>query len=128
MQLDASTLAVLAQTPATLRSLLASLPPERVSAAGSEGWSPLDVVAHVLSIDEPILIGRLQLIFNEDHPSLPNIGEELADISGMRAWALGRLLDEFASQRAVHVAALQSLSAAELARGGRHALAGDITG
>ena len=126
-ELERTTLAVLARTPAVLLALLDGLPQERVAAPGVEGWSPIDVVAHMLSIDEPILIGRVQFMLNEDHPALPNIGEELADISGMRSWPLQRLLDEFPPRRAAHVASLRELSSAQLARRGRHAIAGDIT-
>jgi hypothetical protein len=125
--LEPTTLDTLARTPATLGALLDGLATERVSAPNSEGWSPLDVVAHMLSIDEPILVGRVQLMIREDQPPLPNIGEELADISGMRTWPLLRLLDEFAVQRAAHVASLEKLRPAELARTGHHEFAGEIS-
>ena len=47
--LDRSAFDVLAQRPATLRALLSPVPRDVVEAPADEGWSPKDMVAHLLA-------------------------------------------------------------------------------
>ena len=91
--LHPATLKVLASTPVPLRGLLGSLPAETLETPGAEGWSPRDVVAHMLSIEEQALVGRVRLIVDSDVPPIPNIDEDATlSASGMRGWPISRLL------------------------------------
>jgi hypothetical protein len=119
---------VLASTPAALRGLLASLPATALEAPGAEGWSPKDVVAHMLSVEQQALTGRLRLIVEGDDPAIPNIDEDATlGASGMREWPLARLLDEFAAQRSAAILKLSALDTEKLARRGRHSAAGAVS-
>jgi hypothetical protein len=126
--LHPAALGVLASTPGALRGLLASLPASTLETPGAEGWSPKDVVAHILSIEQQALLGRVRLIASADDAELPNIDEDATlAASGMRAWPLARLLDELAAQRADALEALSRLGPEDLARSGRHSAAGAVS-
>ncbi|MBI5285000.1 MAG: DinB family protein [Chloroflexi bacterium] len=126
--LHPSALAVLVAAPATLRGLLGSLPDEVVAAHGGEGWSPKDVVAHLLSLTGPTLIDRVRPMIEQDHPLIPSIDEHaVLERSGLRALTLDALLDELARQRDDAVAWLRGLPADALARTGQHGTAGRVT-
>src|SRR5207237_116945 len=71
--LTAGTIDVLASTPATLRALLLSLPNEIVETPGAEGWSPRDVVAHLLARHDDALVGRVRAMLDQDDPVIPDI-------------------------------------------------------
>jgi hypothetical protein len=126
--LHPATLGVLASTPSVLRGLLGSLPPPAIDAPGGEGWSPKDVVAHMLSIESQALKGRVLLIVDGDGAAIPNIDEDatLAE-SGMRDWPIEKLLDEFGARRSAALQSLSVLVAEELARHGKHSAAGDVS-
>ncbi len=127
-ELAVSTFEILESTPGTLRALLAHLPDEVTTDPGAEGWSPRDVVAHILSVQEPALIQRVRLIVEGEDPTVPNIDEEAAlQDSGYRERRLNELLDRFADERAQAVSWLKSLPAGAFARSGRHEVAGRIT-
>jgi uncharacterized damage-inducible protein DinB len=126
--LHPATLGVLASTPAALRGLLASLPASAVETPGAEGWSPKDVVAHMLSIESQALKGRVLLIIDGDDPAIPNIDEDATlGASGMRDWPLAKLLDEFGARRSAALQSLSVLDAEELARHGKHGAAGAVS-
>ncbi|HYM14328.1 MAG TPA: DinB family protein [Dehalococcoidia bacterium] len=119
---------MLAATPATMRSLLVGLPDEMTSAAGPEGWSARDVVAHVLSVNGPALVDRVRLIVERDAPPLPNVDEQATlERSGLRSRQLKTLLDEFARQRGGAVMWLRNLQAESLVRTGEHSVAGVVS-
>ena len=119
---------VLTSTPAVLRSMLVGLPEELVSEAGAEGWSAKDVLAHLLSISPKAALQRVRLMLEHDEPDIPNMDEDaVLAASGMRAWPLARLLDEFAAERGERMASLRNLSPEQLARTGKHQVAGLIS-
>jgi hypothetical protein len=74
-----SAIEVLDSTPSTLRALLGPLPEAVASEPGPEGWSPADVVAHLISVQHAD-VERIRLIAEGDEPRVPNIdeGEALA--------------------------------------------------
>ena len=126
--LHPAALDVLMATPALLRSMLAGLPESAVDVPGDEGWSPKDVVAHLLSISAKASLERVRLILEHDNPVIPNMDEEATlNDSGMRSWRLARLLDEFDVERGERMAALMDLSDAELKRHGQHSVAGAVS-
>jgi hypothetical protein len=118
----------LERTPAVVRAMLAGLPDAVVEAPDAEGWSAKDVVAHLLSIHYAANVQRVRLMLDNDDPVIPAV-DELATLeaSGMRAWPLERLLDEYGPARAEALAWLRPLTDAQCARTGRHAVAGTIT-
>lgn len=117
---------MLASTPATLRALLISLPSDAVVHAGDEGWSARDVVAHLLARHDDALVGRVRAMLERDDPLIPDIPDETG-IDALRERPVGELCDDFAARRAEATAWLRTLSDAQLARGGRHEVAGAIT-
>jgi hypothetical protein len=126
--LHPASLDVLTSTPALLRSMLAPLPAAAIESRGGEGWSPKDIVAHLLSISPQAALERVRLMLEHDNPMIPNVDEEATlAASGMRSWPLPRLLDEFAVERGERMSRLTHLSDVELRRPGRHSVAGVIT-
>lgn len=126
--LDPSAFDVLAQTPATLRALLSAVPQDLVEAQADEGWSPKDVVAHLLATLPSTVVDRVRLMLDADDPPIPNIDEQEAlDSSGLRPKPLDELLDELERRRAEVVAWLRELTPEQLGRTGQHEVAGEIS-
>ena len=119
---------VLESTPATLRALLGSLPEAAASEPGPEGWSPGDVLAHLISVQQPALVERIRLMVENDEPPVPNIDEDEAlTTSGLRGRPIGELLDRFESERRDAMTWVKGLALESFARGGQHEVAGRIT-
>lgn len=126
--LSPAALDVLEATPSVLRAALAPLPAEVVETAGAEGWSPRDVVAHLASLTGPTLVQRVTLMLEQDDPLVPGVDEhDVLAASGLRERPLGALLNEFEAQRADAVAWARRITPEQLARTGRHAVAGPLT-
>lgn len=124
----ATAIEVLDATPATLRALLGSLPEPVAAEQGPEGWSPGDVVAHLISIQQPALVERIRIIVDGDEPAVPNIDEDgVLASSGMRGIPIAELLDRFERQRRDAMAWVKGLAPESFARGGHHEVAGRIT-
>jgi len=122
------TLAVLTATPAVLEALLGRQPEDVLNRPGEEGWSPKDVLAHLISIQGPALVDRVRAMLDSDLPSLPNVDEhETLERSGLRDRPIHELLREFAEQRARAMLFLERLGSEEMRRRGRHELAGEVT-
>ncbi|HEX5480049.1 MAG TPA: DinB family protein [Dehalococcoidia bacterium] len=128
LALEPGTIERYAATPGVLRALTAGLPAAVVEAPGPEGWSPKDVVAHLTSIQRTANIRRVTMMLEADDPLIPGIDEaEVLESSGQRQRRLPALLDQFERERAEGVALLRRLTADELARTGRHSVAGALT-
>ena len=125
-RLASGTIDVLASTPATLRALMISLPSEIIETPGAEGWSARDVVAHLLARHDDALVGRVRAMLEHDGPLLPDIPDETG-IDALRCRSLGELCDDLAARRAEATTWLRTLSDEQLARGGSHEVAGEIT-
>ncbi len=126
--LDSSVFDVLAQTPATLRALLSAVPQDVVEAPADEGWSPKDVVAHLLANQPWAMVDRVRLILDADDPPIPDMNEQTTlDDSGLRLKPLDELLDELERQRAEAVAWLRELTPEQLGRTGQHSVAGEVS-
>jgi hypothetical protein len=121
-------LAVLAGTPRALRALLGGLPEEVALAAGAEGWSPKDVVAHLLMVRDVGGMARIRRIVEQHEPPIEPYDEaEALEASGYRERPLGWLLLEFERRRHEDVEWLRQLDDAALARRGLHGEFGWIT-
>jgi hypothetical protein len=121
-------LAVLRATPAVLEALFAGQSEDVLGKPGEEGWSPKDVLAHLISIQGPALVDRVRAMLDSDLPSLPNVDEhKTLERSGLRDRPIHELLHEFAEQRARAMLFLERLGPEEMRRRGRHELAGEVT-
>jgi len=119
---------VLESTPATLRALLGPLPEAAATEPGREGWSPGDVLAHLITVQQPALVERIRLMVENDEPTVPNVDEEEAlTSSGLRGKPVGELLDRFERDRRDAMVWVKGLAPENFARGGRHEVAGRIT-
>lgn len=121
---------VLERTPATLRALLAGLPPEWLQSTEGPGtWSPYDVVGHLLHGERANWIPRVEHLLTQGaaQPFPPFDREAMFEASQGRS--LSDLLDEFAAARTASLARLDALAltAADLDRRGRHPQFGDVT-
>ncbi len=126
--LQPGSLDLLASTPGTLRALLAGLDEAVVGAPGPEGWSPRDVLAHVLSVQQPGFTARVRFMVEQDEPPVPNVDEDaVLETSGLRSRPMAELLDGFSAARAATLALLSTLDEMQFARGGNHEIAGRIT-
>jgi hypothetical protein len=123
-----STIDTLARTPSVLHALLDSLPDEATTTPGPEGWSARDVLAHLLSVHYASNLQRVRWMLDADDPPIANIDEEqVLESSGMRAWPVSRLLDEFAAARGEAMEMVRAVRPDQLSRTGRHEVAGTIT-
>ena len=124
----AELLDVYRSTPVVLRALLRGIDRDQARARpAADGWSIVEVVAHLGDTDERAL-DRVRRMVQEDDPLLPGYDEAaLAVERRYREMDLGEALDRFAGVRARHVAALSALAPAEWSRTGRHEEVGAIT-
>ena len=119
---------VLESTPSTLRALLGPLPEAAANEPGPEGWSPSDVLAHLISVQQSALVDRIRLMVENDEPPVPNIDEDEALVSsGLRGTPLLELLDIFQRERRDAMAWVKDLAPSSFSRGGLHEAAGRIT-
>jgi hypothetical protein len=125
--LIAESIAVLASTPGVMRSMLTPLPESLVAAAGGEGWSARDVVAHLLARQRPAIVGRIEVILAEDGAAIPDVPDHLMEVAPYRDRPLDDLLREFEEGRAPAVAMLVGITPEQLQRRGVHSGVGELT-
>jgi DinB family protein len=126
--IDPAALAVIGQTPAVLRVLLAGLPSAVLLQPNEEGWSLKDIVAHLHDVESAAFVERIQRMLSEDRPFIRSIDPPARLAAGNYAErGLTELLDELTGQRAEHVSWLRSLTTADLVRRGQHDEVGEIT-
>jgi len=121
---------LLERTPSTLRALLAGLPDAWTDATEGPGtWSPVVVVAHLLSAERTnwIVRARAMVDATESSPTLPAFDRDAPREHA--AESLAALLDAFAGARAANLATLAGwrLGDAQLARTGVHPEFGTVT-
>ena len=121
--------AVLERTPSVVSALLDGLPETFVRATEGAGtWSPYDVVGHLIHGERADWLGRARHILSGDaRPFTPF--DRTAQFRDSEGKALGELLATFKELRARNVSELRGmdLSAADLARTGRHPDFGEVT-
>lgn len=122
------TLEVVRSTPDVLRALLADLPDELLNTAGPEGWSPSDVVAHLVVAGRLGALDRASRALDEDSPSFAGYDEggEL-DASGLRERRCGDLVTLLGEERSRSPVLTRRLSGNELTRTGVHAEVGAVS-
>ena len=127
-ELRSGALGVIEVTPTVLRRMLSGLPAELVTAAGAEGWSPADVVAHLIVAGRLGAIARTRRVLLEDRPELDTYDEhDELKRSGLRGKPIDELLEIFEDERHAALGELRGLRGARLKRTGVHATAGEVT-
>lgn len=121
---------ILTRTPATLRALLTDLDPALAEANYGPGtWSAKEVVAHLIFGERTDWIPRAKHILEHgDATPFPPF-DRAGHTPLVRAHSLTELLALFASERADGLRDLEAihLTAADLARPGRHPALGAVT-
>jgi hypothetical protein len=118
---------VLQRTPPVLRFLLSGLPSSAVEAPNPEGWSLKDIVAHLVDVEDGVMVERITRMLESDRPFIRSIDPPARlTAGGYASRSLDALLDDLARQRAAHVLWLSSLTSEQLARAGEHDEAGEI--
>jgi DinB superfamily len=121
---------VLERTPGVLRQLLAGLPDDWVRATeGPDTWSAFDVVGHLVHGERTDWLPRTEIILREGESRPFTPFDRFAQFEASRGKRLEELLDTFAELRAANLVRLRGfgLTAADLARRGRHPELGSVT-
>ena len=125
-----SGIAVLERTPATLRTMLAGLPDEWISATeGPESWSPYDVIGHLVHGERTDWIPRARIVLAQQPNRRFEPYDRFAQFRESKGKSLITLLDEFAELRAANLATLKgwNLTDTELALEAEHPELGPVT-
>lgn len=105
-------------TPQTLAVLLADVDDAVLNwrPAASE-WSIKEVIGHLIACDDHAFARRIALMLREENPELPwwDMAGAVEERQDNRR-SLASLLEELAQPRPDHIARLQQLTAAQLAR------------
>jgi uncharacterized damage-inducible protein DinB len=121
---------LLSRTPAVLTALLGDLPDAWTTAnEGAGTWSARDVVGHLIHGERTDWLPRLRIVLEHGDARPFDRFDRQAQFVFARGVPLSTLLVEFASLRAESVRQLQALdlTAADLARQGRHPDLGTVT-
>jgi hypothetical protein len=121
-------LEVIRATPSALRALVAGLPDELLRDVGPEGWSPADVIAHLVVAGRLGALDRVRRALAEDAPSFAGYDEEgELDASGLRGEGVAGLIELLEVERSGHPALVGSLTTSDLERGGMHEEVGAVS-
>lgn len=123
-------IAILEQTPATLRSLLGELPERWTTSRGDrDDWRPYDIVGHLVHGERTDWIPRARMVIDHGTSRTFEPFDRQAMFVVSEGKSLGTLLDEFANLRDENLSTLRSwqLSAADLDRVGIHPDFGEVT-
>ncbi len=128
-QLD-QTIALLGQTPATLRGLLQGLPDAWVRTNnGPDTWSPYDVVGHLIHGEETDWIPRVTIILQQGESQPFEPFDRFAQFERFTDQPMEQLLDTFAQLRHNNLVLLRQMGlTSELwERRGTHPELGPVT-
>lgn len=120
----------MASAPRLLFEVCSGASPERMARPMAPGkWSPLQVIAHLVSADREALLPRVEKMLAEDHPFIARFDQDLwmkqhGDVHNRKAVSL---LDEFARLREKTMILLFDLELAGWHRTGQHEEQGRIT-
>ena len=113
---------LMAATPAVLRAYFQAASPERLGQpAAPDGWSPAELLHHMLRIETALINRRVQLMLEQENPEFPGPQPASDDRP------VGTKLAEWERARAENLALLRSLTPEHLARTGRHPRWGAIS-
>jgi DinB superfamily len=123
-------IAVLARTPATLRTLLKDLPRDWVDTnEGADTWSPYDVIGHLIHGERADWIARAKIILEHGESRPFDPFDRFAQFEESKGKTLGELLEEFAALRERNLAALREMKigAGDFEKTGQHPALGRVT-
>jgi uncharacterized damage-inducible protein DinB len=123
------TTALLERTPRVVRELLEGLPASWLDTPDTAGgWTPRDVVGHLISAELEGWIPRVQIII-EHGPDRPFTSfDRFAHVERDREVTLLELIDRFAELRAENLRRLGALvTEGDMDRVGRHPALGQVT-
>jgi hypothetical protein len=126
----ATGVAVLERTPATLRAMLAGLPPAWTEATeGAETWSPWVILGHLIHGERTDWIPRARIILAQGQDRRFTPYDRFAQFHESRGKTVTDLLDEFAGLRTGNLATLArwELTDAQLGLQGEHPEFGPVT-
>jgi hypothetical protein len=121
---------ILARTPGVMRALLAGLSDAWIHAnTEPDGWSPFDVVGHLIHGEETDWIPRLRIILESGEARAFEPFDRFAQFDKSKGKALPELLDRFAQLRAKNLECLDGLrlTEAQLRLRGKHPALGPVT-
>lgn len=121
---------VLRRTPATLNSLLRGLPEEwTLAKEGDDGWSPFDVVGHLIHAEEADWIPRARFILEHGERRAFEPFDRFAMFEKSKGKSLSDLLDAFEHLRRESLNELErmSLTPELLMKRGTHPELGVVT-
>lgn len=122
-------MAVLAQTPSTLKAMLADLPTTWTTVTEGEGtWSPYDVIGHLIHGERTDWVPRARHIL-AGNPGPFETFDRTAQFRDSQGKNLSSLLETFAQLRQENLNALRgmNLSEADFGRRGLHPELGEVT-
>jgi hypothetical protein len=123
-------IALLENTPSSLKVLLAGLPDEWArTREGHTAWSVFDVVGHFIHGEKTDWIPRARIILEYGAARAFEPFDRFAQFAASQGKSLDDLLDEFATLRQDNIATLRAmnLQPADYARKGRHPELGEVT-
>ena len=123
------TTALLERTPRVVRALLEGLPESWLDAPDrADGWTPQDVVGHLITAELDDWIPRVRIILEHGADRPFTSFDRFAHVERDRQATLPELIDRFAELRAENLRQLSALvSEEDLDRTGRHPALGDVT-
>jgi hypothetical protein len=125
--LDPIAARVIADMPSALRALLVNLPQAALNTPNDEGWSVKDIVAHLVDVENGVMVHRINRMLTEERPFIASIDPPARLAAGGYAERiLLDLLDELEHQRELHAPWLAALTDADLARHWLHDEVGEI--
>src|SRR5262245_34390263 len=123
-------MAVLARTPATLRTLLNDLPRDWVETnEGADTWSPYDVIGHLIHGERTDWITRVKIILEHGESRQFDTFDRFEKFEESNGKTLGELLEEFAALRERNLATLREIKigAGDFEKVGQHPALGRVT-
>lgn len=127
--LPADAAAMLKAAGVAIQTTVAAMPPALLTWRPAPGeWCVLEVLGHLIETEERGFAGRVRAILAEERPRLSGwdpdaVARERRDAEREPAEVLG----EFLRRRAASVALVETVTAADLARGGDHPEVGFLT-
>lgn len=121
---------LLSRTPSVLDALLRGLPEAWVHEnEGPETWSSLDVVGHLLEAEETNWMPRIRHLLEHGESAVFPPFDRFGFVEKARGRGMAERLDAFADARTRSLRELDALrlTAADLARRGRHPDLGSVT-
>lgn len=126
----AQAIEILAQTPATLKSLIGNLSDDWTASAGdSENWSAFDIVGHLIHGEETDWIPRAEIILAQGENRTFQPFDRFAQFEKSKSRTLDELLEIFASARAKSLEQLRTfdLNEEKLQLRANHPELGEVT-